>query len=80
MKYILEIYHKEECIEQRNMEDMLFRPNAGEQIYIDFENRFYSDEYGNWWIVKKVKHLIFSNDLGINMLQLFCEPDPHEGE
>lgn len=80
MKYILEIFYEGECIEQRELKGMMNRPLPGEQMHIEFQNPSYSDEHGNWWIIRKVKHLVFSEDLGINTIQLFCEPDPTRGE
>jgi hypothetical protein len=80
MKYILEIYHQGDCIEHREQENILIPPAINEQIYIEFENPHYSEEHGNWWIVKKRRHLMFSIKCQIQTLMLDCEPDPQKGE
>jgi hypothetical protein len=79
VKYILEIYHEGECIEQREQEEAFIPPNVGEQIYIEFGNPSYSEEHGVWWVVKKRRHIMFSEKLKLQTLMLHCEPDPKKG-
>ena len=81
MKYILEIYHEGECIEQRESETPFWpEPLPGEQIYIEFENPSYNEEHGLWWIVVKRRHLLFGTKVKIATLMLHCEPDPDKGD
>jgi hypothetical protein len=79
MTYILEIYYQGDCIDQKHQNEVGIAPLKGEQIHIDFNNPSYSEEHGNWWIVKKRKHLLFAVPGGAQTLQLFCEPDPKKG-
>jgi hypothetical protein len=79
MKYVLEIYHQGECIEQRVRSTPHPEPLPGEQIYIDFANRSYSEEYGNWWVIRSRRHLLFSEQVGRQTLMLHCEPDLRKG-
>jgi hypothetical protein len=60
MKYILEIYYEGECIEQRWYTDPFIPPIVGDEIYIEFQNSNYFEEYGNWWKVRARKHLLFA--------------------
>lgn len=60
MKYILEIYHEGECIEQRWYTEPFIPPTVGDEIYIEFQNPNYSEEYGKWWKVIAIKHLLFA--------------------
>ena len=78
MKYILEIYYQGDCIEHREQEDVFLAPTVGEQIHVQFQNPNYSEEYGNWWVVKRRRHLLFSGEL--QTLMLDCELDPKKGE
>jgi hypothetical protein len=82
VKYILEIYYQGECIERREQEDAFIPPATGEQIYVEFQNPSYPEEYGNCWIVKKRRHLMFASSLKTQMqtLMLYCEPDPEKGQ
>ena len=77
MKYILEIYYQGECIEQREYEELFLAPTEGEQIHVEFQNPHYSEEHGQWWVVKKRRHLLFSGKL--QTLMLDCEPDAAKG-
>ena len=79
MEYILEIYYEGDCIEQRKQPDMFIAPAKGETISLQFENPYYLDEYGSWWIVRERRHLLFSSSSSLQTLQLFCEPDPNKG-
>ncbi|NNN70892.1 MULTISPECIES: helix-turn-helix domain-containing protein [unclassified Vibrio] len=78
-EYILEIYFEGECIEQQSYFDPIIPPLPGEQFYISFENSNYSEEYGNWWVVQKRKHLKFNESINIETLMLYCIPDPKKG-
>ena len=78
-EYILEIYYEGECIEQQSYFDPIIPPLPGEQFYISFENTNYSKEHGNWWLVKKRKHLKFNESINIETLMLYCIPDPDQG-
>lgn len=80
MKYILEIYHEGECIEQRHSDTPFPEPLPGEQLYIEFDNPSYSEEHGLWWVVRKRRRLLFAEALGLCTLMLHCEPDPDKGE
>jgi hypothetical protein len=80
MKYILEIYYRGDCIEHRECKEQFIAPTTGERIYVEFENPHYSEEYGHWWTVRERKHLIFAPTVNLQTLQLFCEPDPKQGE
>jgi hypothetical protein len=42
MKYILEIYHEGDCIEQREKDVPFMAPAPGEQIHLSFQNTNYS--------------------------------------
>lgn len=79
MKYILEIYHEGDCIEQREKDEPFMAPAPGEQISLSFQNTNYSDEHGNWWLVKKRKFLYFGADTEIQTMMLYCVPDPAKG-
>jgi len=79
MKYILEIYYEGECMEQRENEKPFMSSLPGEQIHLSFQNTNYSDEHGNWWIVKKRKFLYFGDGTEIQTMMLYCEPDPAKG-
>ncbi|MBV9924107.1 MAG: hypothetical protein JOZ96_03635 [Acidobacteria bacterium] len=79
MKYILEVYHRGDCLEHRESQEPFIPPDAGERIYVEFENRNISDEYGHWWIVRERKHLFFDHSLKMQTLMLYCEPDPKNG-
>lgn len=79
MEYILEIWYKGEAIEQRRRAEPWIEPLAGERFYVEFQNRFYAEEYGSWWIVRHRKHLLFGADQRLQTLQLYCEPDPARG-
>lgn len=78
--YILEIYFNGECIEQQRSFDPFISPLPGEQIYIEFKNKNYSEEYGNWWSVEKRQHLKFDEEIFIETLMLTCVPDLRKGE
>lgn len=78
-EYILEVYFEGECIEQQRYFDPIIPPLPGEKFYIIFENKNYSDEYGNWWIVNRRKHLKFNEEINIEILMLECTPDPQKG-
>ncbi len=81
MKYVLEIYHKGECIEQRESEVPFWpEPLPGEQIYVEFQNPSYSDEHGFWWTVLKRRHLLFGKGATRRTLALHCTPDIHKGD
>jgi hypothetical protein len=72
--YILEIYYKGDRIEQRHRSDPFMTPAVGEKIHLSFQNTAYSDEYGNWWIVRGRRHLFHSATPHIQTLMLDCEP------
>ena len=78
-EYILEVYFEGECIEQQIYADPIIPPLPGEQFYIVFQNKNYSDSYGNWWVVEKRKHLKFNQSINIETLMLYCIPDPSRG-
>ncbi len=79
-EYILEIYYQGECIEQQIYTSPIIPPLPGEQIYIIFENKNYSEEHGNWWLVKKRRHLKFNESINIETLMLTCVPDINRGK
>ncbi len=80
MKYVLEIYHKGDCIEQRESDAPFWpEPLPGEQIYIEFGNPSYHEEHGLWWRVLARQHLLFSTKQPRRTLQLHCEPDIEKG-
>jgi hypothetical protein len=58
VKYILEIYYQGECIERREQEDAFIPPATGEQIYVEFQNPSYPEEYAG----------LFHSYLGRDML------------
>jgi len=78
-EYILEVYFEGECIEQQRYLDPIIPPLPGEKFYIIFENKNYSNEHGNWWIVNRRKHLKFNEEINIETLMLECTPDPQKG-
>jgi transcriptional regulator with XRE-family HTH domain len=78
-EYILEVYFEGECIEQQSYFSPIIPPLPGEQFYILFKNSNYSNEYGNWWLVKKRKHLKFNESVNTETLMLECVPDPQKG-
>ena len=78
-EYILEVYFEGECIEQQRYLDPIIPPLPGEKFYIVFENKNYSDEHGNWWIVNRRRHLKFNEEINIETLMLDCTPDPQNG-
>lgn len=82
-EYILEIYYEGECIEQQIYASPIIAPLPGEQIYIIFKNKNYSNEYGNWWLVKKRRHIKLGESANVESLMLTCVPDllgGHEDE
>jgi len=78
-EYVFEIYYQGECIEQQIYTSPVIPPLPGEQIYVVFQNSNYSKEYGNWWIVKKRRHLKFNESVNIETLMLTCVPDTNQG-
>ncbi len=81
MKYLLEIYYRSDCIEQRTYTEPFIAPGRDDRIYVDFQNPYYAEEYGHWWIVRERKHLLFGveNTPPMQTVQLLCEPDPQQG-
>lgn len=80
MKYSIEIYHQGEIIEQRESDAPFPEPLPGEQIYVEAGNPGITEDYGLWWIVRKRRHLFFSEEKQLFTLMLDCEPDPAKGE
>lgn len=78
MKYILEVFHKGECMERREYASPIIAPRKGERIRVEFENTNYYQD-GTWWIVEDVHHILFSMKLQTQTVQLFCVPDPQDG-
>ena len=78
-EYILEVYFEGDCIEQQTYAEPIIPPLPGEQFYIIFQNKNYSENYGNCWIVEKRKHLKFNQSINIETLMLDCKPDPNRG-
>ncbi len=78
MKYILEIFHRGECIEQWEYDAPLIPPDKGDRIFIEFQNPVYGEEYGYWWVVHERKHFLFTS-ARMQTLRLVCAPDPAEG-
>lgn len=82
MKYVLQIWFQGECIEDRKSDTPFWpEPLPGEQIRVEFQNPYYNEEHGLYWIVRKRRHLLlFPEDVSIRGLQLYCEPDPAKGD
>jgi transcriptional regulator with XRE-family HTH domain len=78
-EYILEIYHKGECIEQRIDNQPTVSPLPGETMYLEFENSNVSKSEGYWWLVKRRRHLKFGPKSDLETLMLDCVPDPKGG-
>lgn len=76
--YVLEIYFENTCIEYRKSAKPFSIPNVNEELYIEFKNRNYSETYGCWWIVKKRRFLIFSEETHLETTQLYCQPSNTE--
>ena len=72
--YIFEIYFEGECIEQRRSRFPFIPPDVGDEMYVEFQNPAFSEEYGFWWRVNCKRHLKFSSDMELETLMLFCEP------
>lgn len=79
MKYVLEIYYRGDCIEQREYNSPIITPRKGERIRVEFKNENYYED-SVWWIVEDVHHILFSMNLQIQTVQLFCVPDPQDGQ
>jgi hypothetical protein len=78
-KYTLEIYHKGDCIERRIDNQPTVSPLPGETMYLEFENSNVSKSEGNWWLVKRRRHLKFGPKSDLETLMLDCVPDPKGG-
>lgn len=80
-QYVLEIYYKGECIEQRVRLEPFLVPENGDRLHIVFQNENYTEAYGCWWVVIEKKHLFGSGAPtdALQILQLYCEPDPKKG-
>jgi hypothetical protein len=78
MKYVLEFYYLGDCIERREQDQPFPSPVSGDQLYIEFDNPSYLEEYGSWWTVKRRSHLFFNQPL--YTLMLHCEPNPSRSE
>jgi transcriptional regulator with XRE-family HTH domain len=72
--YILEIYFEGECIEQRRSAFPFVVPGVGDEMYIEFANPAYAEEYGFLWRVDRRRHLKFSAELELETLMLYCVP------
>ncbi|MBW4527097.1 MAG: hypothetical protein KME18_18225 [Phormidium tanganyikae FI6-MK23] len=79
MKYILEVYYRGDCIEHREYASPIIAPRKGERIRVEFQNKNYYEE-SIWWIVEDVHHIFFSMELQTQTVQLFCVPDPQDGQ
>lgn len=79
MEYIVEFYHEGECLEQRTSNAPPWPDlGVGDDVYIEFENPYYSEEHGNWWRVTGRRLLLFRADSGVRTLQVSIEPAKSE--
>lgn len=79
MKYQLDIRHKGDILELRDSDVPFPEVLPGEQIYVEVGNRDMEEDYGDWWIVRKRRHLFYAERKELSVLILDCEPDLDKG-
>lgn len=79
MMYFFEILHHGKLIEQRHSDVPFPDVQPGEQIYVEAGDLDISEDHGVWWIVRKRRHLFYSDRQQKHVVMLHCEPDPDKG-
>lgn len=81
MKLIVEMRYEGECIEQRKYTPdnaPIHLPIKGDSIHVYFDNKHYTEEYGNFWKVHDRVFLLFDKDQNLQTVQLYIQPTKPE--